>query len=100
MKITLIPVEPIAREKTMAFVNPGGYREVEVDRYPPSPRSGALLRFRLLMNLGLRECAKMLCIHPSELSALENDRATLSDADWLKVFVGLSNGCPPKGGSF
>ncbi len=96
MNLTLIPVEPIAREKTMAFVNPEGLREVEVDRYPPSPRGEALLRFRLLMDLGLRECSKMLCIHPSELSALENSRATLSDADWLRVFVGLSNGCPPE----
>lgn len=90
MKLTIIPVSPIAREKTMAFVNPGGLREVEVDRYPLSPRAEAVFHFRIVLDVGMRELATALEMEPRELSALENGRATLSDGEWCEVFVVLS----------
>ena len=88
-RVTLIPVAPIGTERSMAFVNPGGPREVELDVYPPSPRGDALRNLRVGCDLGLRECARALGLSPVDVSALENGRATLSADDWCELFVAV-----------
>lgn len=89
MKPTLIPVEPIGRGRTMAFVCPGGLREVECDVYPPSPGE-ALRESRAAFSLGLRETAKLLELTPVELTHLERGAATLSAEEWLSVWAALA----------
>lgn len=89
MKPTLIPVEPIGRERTRAFVCPGGLREVERDVFPPSPGE-ALRDTRIAFSLGLRETAKLLELTPVELSHLERGSATMSAEEWLAAWGALA----------
>lgn len=89
MKPTLVPVAPVGRGRTMAFVCPGDLREVECDVYPPSPGE-ALRDTRIAFSLGLRETAKLLELTPVELSHLERGAATLSAGEWLAAWGALA----------
>lgn len=89
--LVLIPVEPIGSHESMAFCNPpapgrGSLRNVTTLDYPPHPCGEALRLLSMRCDLGLREMACVLALRPSDVSALEFGRATLSAEDWCRVF--------------
>ncbi len=66
-----------------------------VDVYPPHPKGEAIYVLRLHFDLDLRTAAKLLGLRPSDLSDIENGRASLTDAEWSHVFRALT-ALPPK----
>jgi hypothetical protein len=84
-KVMIIAVQPVGREKSVAFVsgpNVSGFREVEMDVYPHSPRGEALRGCRMQGYLTIRDAAKRLGIRCVEYCDLERGKATLLDEDW------------------
>lgn len=88
--VNVLPVEPIGKRKSWAFVTleggrRGGMREVELSVYSPSPRGEELRQARAGAGRrggGLVKCSRALGITAEQLSGLESGRYTLSDADW------------------
>ena len=83
----IIPVAPTHTEKTMAFVCPGGLREVDVERYPPHPRGHVLLQMRHAFDFMLRDAVAIVGVSPSEYSGLERGSHTLeNDTAWCDLY--------------
>lgn len=74
----LVHVEPVGRQKTFAFVNPGGFEEVEMPVYPEATcADGDRLRtVRVALRIGLREASQRLGLSAVELSAVERGAMT------------------------
>jgi hypothetical protein len=74
----LVHVEPVGRQKTFAFVNPGGLEEIEMLVYPEATReSGDRLRAaRVALGMGLRAASQRLGLSAVELSAVERGAMT------------------------
>jgi hypothetical protein len=74
----LVHVEPVGRQKTFAFVNPGGFEEVEMAVYPEATREagGRLRTARVGLHMGLREASQRLGLSAVELSAVERGAMT------------------------
>jgi hypothetical protein len=87
--LKLIRVEPIGKQRTVAFAcggGKGGLREVEMDIYPEHKRAVEFREKRVHeAGWSLREAAKKLGLSAAELSDLENGRKTLGDEDWARV---------------
>lgn len=86
----LIPVAPIRSEPSMAFVDGtdiSGLRVVQTAIYPASPLGETLRARRVECALTLREAAKILHISPSEFSALECGKLSMSKNDWDRAIA-------------
>lgn len=89
--LTVTPVAPIGEEPVTALVCPGARLVTHMRPvYPPSPLAAALVRLRMACDLGLREAARVLELHPSRLSDLEFGRSTMSPEDWCEAFGRLA----------
>lgn len=92
--VTLIPVEPTGARTSPAFVERAdprrcGLEMVTFKTYPEPARQ--LREWRVEGDMSLRECAALLGLKASEVSALERGSATLSDADWGVVENAVKN---------
>lgn len=89
--LVVTPVAPIGAEPVAALACPGAHLVTHmVSVYPPAPLADALRRLRLACDLGLREAARVLDLHPARLSELEFGRSTMSAEDWCEAFGRLA----------
>jgi hypothetical protein len=85
-KLVLIPVQPIGKRRSSAFVdgpNIRGIRELEFDEYPPSAQGIVLRQTRLDRNIGIRDGARIIGLDVVDMSKLENGQWKLSDGDFV-----------------
>ncbi len=87
----VVPVAAIGTRTTGAFVNrgedrPGGYEQIVLHVYPPSPDGERMRALRVDLDLGLREASNALGIKPVDLSALERGSAR---CDWQEMELRL-----------
>ncbi len=77
--IKLQPIPPIGQQTGVAFVCPGGLREVTHEVFPEDAvaRGRALRDVRVLIGRSLGDTARMLGLRPSQLSNVEMGRADL-----------------------
>jgi hypothetical protein len=93
VKLTLTPVAPIGKRVAHGFACGGGHALTswEENEYPPAPPEAEQFRVaRLALDLGLRECARVLGVKPWELSDLESGRAVPTDG-WGALFKALDD---------
>ena len=87
--VSFLPVEPIGERTARGFQcrsDGSTVHEWSEPAYPPHPHGAHLRETRLRLDLGIREAATVLEIRSSELSALENGRATLADEQqWVAL---------------
>lgn len=89
--LVVTAVAPIGERPVTALACPGAHLVTHmVSVYPPAPLADVLRRLRLACDLGLREAARVLDLHPSRLSELEFGRSTMSAEDWCEAFGRLA----------
>ena len=86
--MTPIAVTPLRVEKALAFVCPGGLREVDSPVYPEHPRGKALRSLRVACDVTLGDAARIAGITPAQLSGLEHGRYALAnDTEWCELYA-------------
>ena len=97
--LVAIPVAPVGRYVGPAFVSyrcgpecertrpmgHGGVEDIDVPRYPPSPRGDALRDVAAKSGLYGGEAARRLGLSPVEYYGLTHGSHTLSEADWREA---------------
>jgi hypothetical protein len=93
-KLELIPVMPIGKDRSHAFVDAPGLhelREVTEGVYPRSVMSETLRMNRLANSLTIRRAAPLMGLNVVEYSKLERGQFTLLEEDWREAFARIEN---------
>lgn len=83
--LRLIPVAPIGTRDVFY-----GEMRDRVDVYPPHPRGVTLRTTRRAFDIGLKDAAQVLGMHPADLERIEHGEATLSAEDWCRAWQTLA----------
>lgn len=89
--LVVTAVAPIGEKPVTALACPGGHVVTYMEpAYPPAPLGDALRRLCDACDVGLREAARVLELHPSRLCDLKFGRATMSAEDWCEAFARIA----------
>ena len=93
-RLTLIPVQPTGERTVRAMIH-GRVESVTEFVYPPSANGQRLRHERVEVEpyLSIRVAARKAGLTASQVSALEQGEATLSELDWRELFKRLRCTC-------